>query len=106
MLIQPKILLCLLNCKEVTCQTHCLEAPEVITDDEAVEYIRERRGSKSCLKVSEVTGSISPGGDPSITTRRRSVHFDASPAATVEVPASEDEKAQRGCKACCMSSEI
>ena len=31
--------------------------------------------------------------------RRRSVHFDASPAATVEVPSSEADKAQRGCGA-------
>lgn len=61
-------------------------------------FIRERRGSKSCLKV---TSGLDP--DPgckspclSSPTRRRSVHFDASPAATVEVPASEADKAQRG----------
>ena len=63
-------------------------------------FCRDRRGSKSCLKVSSTdeSGSLSPSGLPS-PARRRSVHFDTSPAATVEVPASEADKAQRGCGA-------
>ena len=52
---------------------------------------RERRGSKSCLKVSadDHSGISSP--------RRRSVHFDASPASEVEVPNGDMDNAVRGC---------
>ena len=52
---------------------------------------RERRGSKSCLKVSadDPSGISSP--------RRRSVHFDASPASEVEVPNGDMDNAVRGC---------
>ena len=53
---------------------------------------RERRGSKSCLKVSadDPSGGIS-------SPRRRSVHFDASPASEVEVPNGDMDNAVRGC---------
>ena len=54
---------------------------------------RERRGSKSCLKVSD---SDCPGGGAS-SPRRRSVHFDASPASEVEVPNGDMDNAVRGC---------
>ena len=61
-------------------------------------YIGERRGSKSCLRVSSNYGDDTGSG--SVTpTRRRSVHFDASPAATVEIPSSDADKVQRGCGA-------
>ena len=53
---------------------------------------RERRGSKSCLKVSD-----NENGNACSSPRRRSVHFDASPASEVEVPTSEMDKAVRGC---------
>ena len=61
----------------------------------------ERRGSKSCLRVishyDESGQPVAVTGSGSLTpTRRRSVHFDASPAATVEVPSSDADKAQRG----------
>lgn len=59
-------------------------------------YIGERRGSKSCLRVSSNYGDDSGSHTP---TRRRSVHFDASPAATVEIPSSDADKVQRGCGA-------
>jgi len=59
----------------------------------------ERRGSRSCLKVTSEDNSQDSGcASPA---RRRSVHFDASPASTVEVPAGEADKAQRGCGALC-----
>ena len=54
---------------------------------------RERRGSKSCLKVS--ADDHSSGGISS--PRRRSVHFDASPASEVEVPNGDMDNAVRGC---------
>ncbi len=63
-------------------------------------YNKERRGSKSCLKVTNHDGPKGGGdGDTPVPSpiRRRSVHWDSSPAATVEVPASKDEKEQRGC---------
>ena len=53
---------------------------------------RERRGSKSCLKVSDNSND-----NACSSPRRRSVHFDASPASEVEVPNSEMDKAVRGC---------
>ena len=73
-------------------------------------YNRERRGSKSCLRVisnydesggtpASSASAGSSGGGSLTPTRRRSVHFDASPAATMEVPSSDAEKAQRGCGA-------
>ena len=73
-------------------------------------FNRERRGSKSCLKVhtaatdniasAEPSGSRSPCLTASSPSRRRSVHFNASPVNDVhEVPASEADKAQRGCGA-------
>lgn len=81
--------------------------PSVIieTDDEAENHSKnhQRRGSKSCLKVDPNTlspsGLVSPNSAMSSSSpaRRRSVHFDASPAATVEVPSSDADKAQRGC---------
>ena len=63
-------------------------------------YNRERRGSKSCLKVTNhdgASGASLVSGELSSPMRRRSVHWDSSPASTVEVPASKDEKEQRGC---------
>ena len=71
--------------------------------DAASGYNRERRGSKSCLKVSssdyvDSSGSRSPCLTASSPARRRSVHFNASPVHDVhEVPASEADQANRGC---------
>ena len=66
-------------------------------DSGPFSYACERRGSRSCLKVSsDDNGQDSGCASPA---RRRSVHFDASPASTVEVPAGEADKAQRGCGA-------
>ena len=69
-------------------------------------FNKERRGSKSCLKVSSeydtatASGSRSPMLAVGSPARRRSVHFNASPVqSTVEVPASDADKAQRGCGA-------
>ena len=70
---------------------------------DATGYNRERRGSKSCLKVSssdcvDSSGSRSPCLTASSPARRRSVHFNASPVHDVhEVPASEADQANRGC---------
>ena len=64
---------------------------------------RERRGSKSCLRVisnyDNSNGAGQTGLSVTTPTRRRSVHFDASPASTVEVPSGDVDKAQRGCGA-------
>ncbi len=61
-------------------------------------FTRERRNSKSCLKINGESGASPVSGSAS-PARRRSVHFDSSPAATMEVPSSEADKAQRGCGA-------
>jgi hypothetical protein len=64
-------------------------------------YSKERRGSKSCLKVTDECGGGVGGPSGSVSpARRRSVHFDSSPPAeTFQLPVCKDEKEQRGCDA-------
>ena len=80
------------------------EAADSSTDNGA-GFNKERRGSKSCLKVTSEYDTASGSRSPCLAVvgspaRRRSVHFNASPVqSTVEVPASDADKAQRGCGA-------
>ena len=74
-----------LNIEDINSHATSYLSPSVVS--------RERRGSKSCLKVS--ADDHSSGGISS--PRRRSVHFDASPASEVEVPNGDMDNAVRGC---------
>ena len=76
------------NCGPVSFLTPDLEEGD---DNAGAGFSKERRGSKSCLKVSSDcldanSGSRSPCLSVGSPARRRSVHFNASPVhSTVEV---------------------